>query len=64
MSEATVQFIPFVLLSIITLVPAISICGRIGKTRRWAALALIPFAGPIILLYVFAYSRWVVTPAP
>ena len=56
-----VQLLPFAIWLVITLIPAISICKRIGKTRWWAALAVIPpFLGLIVFLYIIAYSRWTV----
>ena len=57
------SLLPLVVWSIIPLIPAISICRRTGKTRWWAVLAVLPpFLGLIIFLFVFAYSRWTVTP--
>jgi uncharacterized membrane protein YhaH (DUF805 family) len=58
------SLLPLVVWSLIAIIPAISMCGRTGKTRWWAVIAVIPFIGPLILLFVFAYSRWVVTPTP
>jgi hypothetical protein len=57
------SLLPFVIWSIIALIPALSLSRRVGKTRWWVVLALVPpFLGPIIFLYVIAYSRWTVTP--
>ena len=62
-ADVMLSLLPFVFWSIIALIPALSLCPRVGKTRWWAILALIPpFLGPIILMYVIAYSRWTVTP--
>jgi hypothetical protein len=62
MSDAILSLLPFAFWSLISLIPALSICKRVGKTRWWSAFVLIPFAGPIIFLFIIAYSRWVVTP--
>jgi hypothetical protein len=62
MTEEIVQLTPFVIWSAISLIPALSICRRVGKTRWWAALMLAPGIGPIIFMFIFAYSRWTVTP--
>ena len=62
MTDAILQLGPFVIWSIISLIPALSICKRVGKTRWWATFVVIPFAGPIIFMFIFAYSRWTVTP--
>jgi len=43
---------------VIALIPAFAICKRIGKTRWWSAFCAIPGIGPIIFLFVIAYSRW------
>ena len=57
-----VQLLPFALWLVIILIPAISICKRVGKTRWWAVLAIVPpFLGLIIFLYIIAYSRWTVS---
>ena len=60
--DTIAQLGPFVFWSLICLIPAILICKRVGKTRWWAALMILPFAGPIIFPFIFAYSRWTVTP--
>ena len=59
---AITSLLPLAIWSLIAVIPSISLCRRTGKTRWWAAVAIIPFIGPLILLFVFAYSRWVVTP--
>ena len=57
-----VQLLPFAIWLVIILIPAISICKRVGKTRWWAVLAIVPpFLGLIIFLYIIAYSRWTVS---
>ena len=56
--EAIAQFIPFVLSVALSIVPAIQLLGRIGKSRWWAAFTFIPGFGVIILLWIVAYSRW------
>ena len=64
MSDAILSLIPFVFWSVIGLIPALSICKRVGKMRSWSAFVVIPIAGPIIFLFIVAYSRWVVIPRP
>ena len=57
-----VQLLPFAIWLVIILIPAISICKRVGKTRWWAVFAVLPpFLGLIIFLYIIAYSRWTVS---
>lgn len=62
--DMAITLLPFLFWSVISLIPAISICRRVGKTRWWAAFVVLPFAGPIIFMFIFAYSRWTVTPVP
>lgn len=57
-SNTVVSLIPLMLWSAISLIPSLTICKRIGKTRWWAAVSVIPFVGPLILLFILAYSRW------
>jgi hypothetical protein len=59
--EEVIQLLPFAIWSVISLIPALSLCKRVGKTRWWSAFVIIPFAGPIIFMFIFilAYSRWV-----
>jgi uncharacterized membrane protein YhaH (DUF805 family) len=45
--------LPFIVAAIITIIPALSICKRVGKTRWWAAVALIPLGGPVIFIWPF-----------
>ena len=60
-----VQLLPFAIWLVVVLIPAISICKRVGKTPWWAVLAVIPpFLGLIIFLYIIAYSRWTVRATP
>jgi hypothetical protein len=62
--DMILTLLPFIFWSIISLIPSLAICGRVGKTRWWAAFTILPFIGPIIFMFVFAYSRWTVTPVP
>jgi uncharacterized membrane protein YhaH (DUF805 family) len=52
------SLIPLILWSAISLIPSLALCKRVGKTRWWAAVSVIPFVGPLILLFILAYSRW------
>lgn len=58
------SLLPFLLWSLISLIPAIAICRRVGKTRWWSAFVILPFVGPIIFMFIFAYGQWTVTPVP
>ncbi len=63
MMDTVVQLLPFYIWLIVSLIPALSICKRVGKTRWWAALVVFPpLIGLVIFLFILAYSRWSVTP--
>jgi hypothetical protein len=54
-----IQFlVVLVVMTILSIIPAVRLLRRVGKSRAWALLALYPGGGVIILLWVIAYSRW------
>jgi uncharacterized membrane protein YhaH (DUF805 family) len=57
------QLLPFAIWSVLSLIPALSICKRVGKTRWWSVIALLPFIGPIVFMFIIAYSQWYVKPS-
>ncbi len=61
MNDTLIQLFPLALWSLISIFPAIAVCGRIGKTKWLAMLVIIPFAGPLLFLFAIAYSKWTVT---
>jgi hypothetical protein len=58
MNETIAQFIPAAIWIILSIIPAIKLLGRLGKSRWWAAITLVPVLGIVILLWIVAYSRW------
>jgi uncharacterized membrane protein YhaH (DUF805 family) len=62
MREEIFSLIPFLIISVVSFIPALSICKRVGKTRWWAVLVIAPWIGPIVFIYIFAYSNWGKTP--
>jgi hypothetical protein len=58
MDEMCVQLLPFVIWSVLSLIPALSICKRVGKARWWSVIAVLPFIGPVIFMFIIAYSQW------
>ena len=42
----------------LVLYPLLRICARAGLPRWPAILVLIPTAGPLIVAYLLAFSRW------
>jgi hypothetical protein len=61
MGEEVAQLIPFALMFILSIIPAIKLLSRLGKNRWWAAITLVPGFGIVILLWIVAYSRWPLT---
>jgi hypothetical protein len=62
--EMIPSLLPFLIWAAISLIPAIAICHRVGKTKWWATFVILPFAGPIIFMFIFASAQWTVTPVP
>jgi len=58
MSDAWLQFIPFVFWVVITIIPSVKLLRRTGMHPALAALNLFPLLGAIIILWVVAYARW------
>jgi hypothetical protein len=56
--DMVIQFIPLIVLTIIWLIPCLRILSRIGRSRWWGLLFLVPFLGWAALLWFIAYSRW------
>ncbi len=49
--------IPYIVVVIITGIPALRIFGRLGLSRAWALLAIIPL-GNILVIWIIAYKCW------
>jgi uncharacterized membrane protein YhaH (DUF805 family) len=58
MNESVAQLIPFTLWVVLSVIPALKLLGRLGKSRWWAALVVVPFLGVVVLLWIVAYARW------
>jgi len=55
--ESVSQFIPYLLLTVLTAIPAWRLFERTGMSRWWTLLSVVPL-GMIIILWVVAYCRW------
>ena len=55
--ESVSQFIPYLLLIVLTAIPAWRLFERTGMSRWWTLLSVVPL-GMIIILWVAAYGRW------
>ena len=58
MSEYWIQFLPFAVWTIISVIPSIRLLRRAGIHPAIAAFNLIPFAGAVVVLWIVAYSKW------
>lgn len=58
MTEAWFQLLPWAFCSLLQAIPAWIILKRIGLNRAFTAFAILPWGGAIILLFIFAYSKW------
>ena len=58
MSENWIQFLPFAVWTVISVIPSIRLLRRAGIHPAIAAVNLIPFAGAVIVLWIVAYSKW------
>jgi uncharacterized membrane protein YhaH (DUF805 family) len=53
-----VQLLPFSILVVLTLIPALRVLRKLEMSRWWALFALWPLAGPMIILWVASYGMW------
>jgi hypothetical protein len=53
-----VQLLPFTVLIVLTIIPALRVLRKLGMSRGWALFALRPLAGPMIILWIAAYGMW------
>jgi hypothetical protein len=52
-----IQFLPYLLLVVLTAIPSWALFKRIGLSPAWTLLSLVP-AGTIIILWIVAYRHW------
>ncbi len=43
---------------VVWLIPSLAILRKIGRSRAWSCLSLVPFIGVWLLLLVLAFARW------
>jgi len=55
--ESVSQLIPYLLLIVLTAIPAWRLFERTGMSRWWTLLSVV-LLGMIIILWVAAYARW------
>lgn len=57
-----IHILIFVIIAAVWVVPCAIILGRLGFSRLWALLALLPLAG-IVLFWVIAFIEWPIADA-
>jgi len=55
--EQMTPFIPYLLLVVLTAIPAWRLFERAGMSRWWTLMSVVPL-GMIIILWIVAYARW------
>ena len=58
MSDALVQFLPFVFWMVLSVIPSVKLLRRVGLHPALAALNLLPLLGVIVIVWIVAYSAW------
>ena len=56
MSDMAVSSIPFLLAYVLVAIPLFTLFGRVGLSRVWTLLLLVPF-GIFVLLWMLAYRK-------
>jgi hypothetical protein len=52
------QFLPMLLWYALLVFPTYKIMRRVGKSRWWVIVLLIPIFGFVIVQWIVAFSRW------
>jgi len=52
------HFVPLIFQIAIVIVPAVKLLRRVGKSWAWTLVSFVPGIGPIILIWIVAFSRW------
>lgn len=63
MAEFIVQLIPSLFLVAILLIPYLRMLSRVGRSRWWALILLVPLIGFLVLPWIVAFMRWERDPA-
>ena len=51
------MLIPYFVVVVLTIIPAIRILRRVGLSRAWALLAIIP-PGGVLIFWIVAFKSW------
>ena len=64
MTDILIQLVPLMVLSLLfSLIPFAIILKRLGRSRWWSAIALLPF-GLLLLPWIVAFLPWKANPSP
>ena len=58
MNDIALQFAPYVILLVLTMIPGWKLTTRLGISPAWILLMLLPFVGLLIFFWVVAFLRW------
>jgi uncharacterized membrane protein YhaH (DUF805 family) len=50
--------VPFLVTAALVIVPAVKLLRRVGKSWAWSLVSFVPAIGPIILIWIVAFSQW------
>jgi hypothetical protein len=52
------DYLPMIILAVLWIIPTWRILQRVGGTPALSLLAIIPVAGPLVVLFILAYGQW------
>lgn len=55
--QDAVRALPYLLIVALTFIPTWTLMNRVGLSRWWTALSIVPF-GVLVVLWILAYRRW------
>ncbi|HEV2187607.1 MAG TPA: hypothetical protein VGR70_10395 [Stellaceae bacterium] len=58
MNDTALQFAPYVILLVLTMIPGWKLTTRLGISPTWILFMLLPFFGLLIFFWVVAFLRW------
>ncbi len=58
MADVFAQSLPLLIWTVALAIPLFFLLNRIGKSRWWIVMALVPIVGGTVLLWIVTFSRW------
>jgi hypothetical protein len=56
-ADITAMLIPYLVIVVLTIIPAVRILRRVGLSRAWALLTIIP-PGGVLIFWIVAFRSW------